>query len=167
MIMVVKNNKGQALVEFILFLPFMLMLYATISSLGNAINGSINQQKATRAYFFYINQNNSMAPKPIKNNPIESAWKLFGMSIMGWSEKFDQEVPVATCYNFKLPLGDTAGDECDEAYEAKSTQFIRVGTVFGVCGATYSNENQEIILLPGSSNQLTSVAAAQGCMIIQ
>lgn len=160
------NQKGQALFEFFIFLPLMLMLYATISSLGNAINGSINQQKATRAYFYYINQNNSMAPKPVKGNPVEDAWKLFGLTIMGWKEKFGNgTTPVATCYEFKLPLGETEGDNCEEQYSGKTTQFIRVGTVYGVCGATYQNDGKQIILLPGASGLSTSVSSSQGCTI--
>lgn len=170
MITVVKkilvNSNGQALVEFLLFLPFMLMLYATISSIGNAINGSINQQKAARAYFYYVNQNNSTIPKPIPNNPVEDDWKLFGMQIIGWKEKFaDGTTPVATCYKFELPLGETTDDSCDDGYSGKTTQFIRVGTVYGVCGATYSNNGKEIILLPGNSNLLTAVSSVQGCLI--
>ena len=47
------KQQGQALVEFIIFLPFMLMMYTVVITLGDAINGSINQQKATRAYFYY------------------------------------------------------------------------------------------------------------------
>lgn len=161
------NKDGQALVEFLLFLPFMLMLYATISSLGNSINGSINQQKATRAYFYYINQNNSMIPKPFKGFPVEDNWRLFGHTIIGWKEKFSSgDKPVATCYKFALPLGDTEGDECDEGYNGKTTQFIRVGTVYGICGATYSNESGKIVLLPGGGSALTTtVANDKGCNI--
>jgi hypothetical protein len=160
------NSNGQALVEFLLFLPFMLMLYATISSIGNAINGSINQQKATRAYFYYVTQNNSMIPKPVKQERVEDAWRLFGMQIIGWKEKFaNGTTPVATCYKFALPLGQTENDECDEGYAGQTTQFIRVGTVYGVCGATFSNEQNQIILLPGRSSSLTSVSNVEGCLL--
>ena len=163
-----KNQKGQALVEFMLFLPFMLMLYATISSIGNALNGSINQQKITRSYFYYRAQNNSMLPKPYQSN---SDWKLYGMSINGWLENFsgggtgDGGEPLAPCYKFDLPLGDTADDECEESYASNTTQYIRVGTVYGVCGTTYSNEDGGTVRLPGASSELVKVAIRVRCEI--
>lgn len=158
------NQKGQALVEFMLFLPFMLMLYATISSIGNALNGSINQQKITRAYFYYRAQNNSTLPKPKNSFP---NWKLFGMVINGWKESFADggQIPLAPCYKFNLPLGDTSGDECEEGYTSSTTQYIRVGTVYGVCGATYSNEDSGTVRLPGASANLFKVAQPQSCVI--
>jgi hypothetical protein len=167
-----KNQKGQALVEFMLFLPFMLMLYSTVSSIGNAINGSINQQKITRAYFYYRAQNNSMLPKPTRGGggSNHTAWSLFGMEIMGWREKFGggsggDGTPVAPCYKFNLPLGDTEEDSCEEGYQTETTQYIRVGTVYGVCATTYANDSGGVVRLPGPSGQLFAVSNRQGCEI--
>ena len=71
------------------------------------------------------------------------------MEIMGWSIKLDGgATPVAACFKFALPLGESVDAECEEAYEGESTQFIRVQTVYGVCGATYNNSNGEIISYP-------------------
>lgn len=162
----IQNKRGQALVEFMLFLPFMLMLYSTISSIGNALNGSINQQKITRAYFYYRAQNNSMIPKP---SPESASWKLYGMVINGWREKFSgggtSGNPIASCYKFNLPLGDTQDDDCEEGYSSNTTQYIRVGTVYGVCGTTYSNEGGRVVRLPGPSEQTFAVSNRQGCEI--
>ena len=46
----VANRKGQAIFEFIIFLPILLILYGVLVSVSSAINGSINQQKATRGF---------------------------------------------------------------------------------------------------------------------
>ena len=47
-----ERARGQALFEFIVFLPFLLFMLTIMFTVGNAINGSINQQKAVRRYFF-------------------------------------------------------------------------------------------------------------------
>ena len=56
------REEGQALFEFVVFLPFLLFILVLMFTLGNAINGSINQQKAARRYFFYLNKGNSTLP---------------------------------------------------------------------------------------------------------
>ncbi len=134
-----KNQKGQAVIEFIIFLPFILMILSVILSIANAINGSINQQKAARAYLFYRIQNDSTTPKKNAESAPHLGWERFGMYIIGWKDKFDNETPVAPCYKFNLPLGSTAGDKCDDPYDKETTQYIRIQTVFGICGASYSN----------------------------
>mgnify|MGYP001231508587 FL=1 len=40
-----QNEDGQSIIEFLLFLPFIIMMYSVVMSLGSAINASINQQK--------------------------------------------------------------------------------------------------------------------------
>ena len=112
MIMVVKklfvknNQKGQGIIEFLLFLPFILTMYSVILSISNAINASINQQKVARNYWHYRMMNNSTIPRPSRRGGSETAdsWRKFGMEIMGWSEKLDGPVPVAPCFKFLLPL---------------------------------------------------------------
>jgi hypothetical protein len=145
-----RNEKGQALIEFVLFLPLMLMLYATILSIGNSINGAINQQKVTRSYFYFRVQNNSYVPKPFAGGrPANEAWQVFGMYSFGWRDKVvDGAVPTATCYKLKLPLSPDTQDNCDDGYEEKTTQFIRVGTVYGICGATFQNQSGMIMHSP-------------------
>jgi len=148
------NEKGQGLVEFLLFLPLMLMLYSTLLALSNSINGSINQQKITRGYFYYRLQNNSTLPVPRRDNQGEpsDSWKVFGMQIMGWSEKLLDNQPVAPCYKLNLPFAEKEEDSCDDAYKETATQFIRVKTVYGVCGATYVNLDNYSIPYPRNPN---------------
>ena len=140
-----RNQRGQALVEFILFLPFMLMLYSTVVILGDSIHGSINQQKVTRGYFYFRIQNSPTITRPFRSGgiPIYTNWTNFGMFFIGWSDFLDNEQPVYPCYKLNLPFSSAAGDTCEDTYSngsggLPSTQFIRVGTVYGACGATIS-----------------------------
>lgn len=165
---ILDNEDGQSIIEFVIFLPFLLMMYTTTMSIANAINGSLNQQKVTRAYFYYTLQNNSTFPKPYRNGGSQpyDFWESFGMQIMGWTEKLVNEQPVMTCYKFKLPLGTDKSDSCEKAYQKKTTQFIRVGTVYGACGATYKNTQGSIYRLPsGGPFQGAEVSSGESCLI--
>ena len=62
------------------------------------------------------------------------------MQIMGWAEKFDVTNPVAPCFKFQIPFEGGEDDSCDSAYTGTATQFIRVQTVYGVCGATFTKD---------------------------
>ena len=160
------NDNGQAIMEFLIFLPFILMMYSVVNSLGNAINASINQQKITRGYFYYRLSNNSMYPRP-RRDSIEPAddWQVFGMQINGWMERLENgATPVAPCFKFALPLGEGNEDGCDDKYTGRSSQFIRVKTVYGLCGATYSkNPDGFNEAYPREGNR----QAPQHCVIIQ
>jgi hypothetical protein len=141
------RERGQALIEFILFLPFMLMMYTVVVNLGDAIHGSINQQKATRAYFYYRIQNSPQVTRPVRGSggaPVFNAWNVFGQFWVGWADYLEGgRQPVYPCYRLNLPVGSSASDTCEESYDEPTSQFIRVGTVYGVCGATYTKSPQE------------------------
>ena len=51
------DNKGQAVFETMMFLPVLLFFVVYMTRTGNAINASINQQKATRGYTYYLLKN--------------------------------------------------------------------------------------------------------------
>lgn len=145
-----KKEEGQALLELIIFLPLMFTIYAVITGFANAIFGSINQQKAARAYFYYRVQNNSTIPRRPDQN---ASWTKYGTFFIGWREKTIDEFPVAPCYRISIPVTDPADSNCDEQYTADSestpsTQFMRVGTVYGMCGATYQRQNNLIFHSP-------------------
>lgn len=130
------NEKGQAFLELIFFLPVMTLLLALLVVIGNSLNGAINQQKVTRSYFYSRLKNHSGFPRKSYTNGAQNSWRLFGMHFIGWRERFvDGDVPVQPCYKLKLPFGSEE-TKCDE-YKGDSTPFIRVGTVYGACGATY------------------------------
>lgn len=145
-----ENEKGQALLELIIFLPLMFTVYAIITGFANAIYGSINQQKVTRAYFYYRVQNNSTIPR--RPDP-QVNWTQYGSFFVGWREKIQEERPLQPCYRISIPVANAADDSCDAEYTAPpesrpSTQFMRVGTVYGFCGATYLRANNSIFTAP-------------------
>lgn len=166
------DNKGQALIEFIIFLPFMLMMYTVVASLGDAIYGSINQQKVTRAYFYFRLQNNSQISKPQRSGGglTNESWVQFGHYFIGWSDYLQGEAPYAPCYKLNLPFAAAAGDTCDQTYSNVTTQFIRVATVYGICGATMARGANpgEFSELPAGGEEaqiLNSVITESSCYI--
>ena len=160
------HESGQALIELIIFLPLMLTLYYLISGFANAINGSINQQKITRAYLYYRVQNNSTIPKPDGSNSF-MGWSRFGMFFVGWKEKFENGTsPVMPCYRVSVPLKEAAKDVCNEEYSDESSQFIRVGTVYGLCGATYGRVNERVISIPDDLGQNFALVSDIGSCLI-
>lgn len=166
----IKNQKGQALIELIIFLPLMLMFYTMIAGFANAINGSINQQKITRGYFYYRAQANSTLPKPSVTDSggfSHDSWKRFGMFIIGWSDHLENFRPVAPCYKITVPLGQNQNDSCATKYTNTSTQYIRVQTVYGICGATYENIGGEIFSIPDHDGMDFSYLIGAGSCLIQ
>jgi hypothetical protein len=160
---IIQQEKGQSLIEFVLFLPFMLMIYSVIINVSGAINASLNQQKVTRSYFYYTLQNNSMFPGPSREggDPTQN-WQYFGMRILGWSTQLIDSKPVAPCFKFNIALGESSGDACEDPYSGKSTQYIRVGTVYGACGATFERSPKGVrIASPITSN--SPPLSTQGC----
>ncbi len=159
------NQKGQALIELIVFLPLMFTVYAIISGFANAINGSINQQKFTRSYFYYRIQNNSTVPKPDKERTY-SQFSQFGMYFVGWKLSFVDFQPMAPCYKVSIPMRSAPRDNCTESYSEPNTLYMRVGTVYGVCGATYSYRGPEtIIMIPDTANvSFSAVVDPSGCL---
>lgn len=174
------NQQGQALVEFIIFLPFMLMFYTLVVILGDAINGSINQQKATRGYFYYRIQNSPYITRPFRSggsggNEVFRNWNSFGMFFIGWADYLEGgRNPVHPCYKLNLPFAAAAGDVCNQKYSQPTTQFIRVGTVYGVCGATMARSTNsggagEYAEHPqgGSGDQIVETVINEGSCLIQ
>lgn len=164
----VQNDKGQALIELIIFLPLMFAVYALVSGFANAIYGSINQQKFTRNYLYYRVQNDSTTP----NRPPDTVnWTKYGMYYVGWREKVVDDLPVQPCYRISLPITGAGSETCDSIYsgtgdDTPSTQFMRVGTVYGFCGATYLRNNKIVFLAPNRGDlTYQSVTDANSCLI--
>ncbi len=139
---------GQALFEMLLFFPFMLILYSVIMSMGGAINGSINQQKVARAYFYSQVKNNSHIPaaSDLDNLSISSH---VGAFFIGWREYSDGLVPVAPCYKVSPFVRASTSEDCDQSREQSTTSFIRVKTAYGVCSATYSLQEGTFVAAHG------------------
>lgn len=134
------NQKGQALFEMILFLPFLLFLYTIYYTSGNAMSGSINQQKAVRGYFYGSLKGNSYVNSLSDLNQFAgSGLKKIGFNAIGWNEKFDGRNSFAPCFKFSSLLKNGMTEECegDDRDEESSSRFIRLFTFYGVCGPSY------------------------------
>lgn len=143
------------------------MLYSVTNSIGNAINGAINQQKATKGYFKFRLQNNSYAPAPTwSGGDLSDTMSVFGQWIIGYADSFKGESPLKSCYKFNIPLKEETNDACDKAYKKKTTQFIRIGTVLGICGATYRKFNNGVKALPAEGN-IVGVVDNTACAIVK
>lgn len=170
---ILKNEKGQGLIEFFLFLPFILMMYSICLSLASSLNSAINQQKVTRGYFYYKMSNNSMVPSPARGGgaeiPEQNNWTEFGMHINIWGEEFLQgsNSPKATCFKFEVPLGKSIDDSCDQSYSEFTTQYIRVSTAYGICGASFKRDGDGIKRYLTNGINPTGVINSTSCTITQ
>ena len=132
-----KQESGQSIFEFIAFAPFYIVLMAVFINITGAINGSINQQKITRAYFYYnLRGNSSGLDRQYLAATVNQGIKNFSMFAIGYMEKRVGETPEVPCYEVKnfipgAPELDSCEDKPDNS-DAK-TQFIRVNTMYGVC----------------------------------
>lgn len=143
-----RRQQGQAIFEFIVFLPFLLLVLFSVVHIGAAINGSINQQKAVRGYFYNLVEHDSMLPSSNNISDIASRGvKHIGFWALGWQEKQNGESPVAPCYRMPL-FGKAANqdsEECETPQDGRDrSQFIRVYTMYGVCGEDYDVNGSEI-----------------------
>ena len=130
------SEKGQSIIEMVLFLPLMVMLFIYLINLSGSINGAINQQKVTRSYFYSRLKNNSFYP--LANDAYQTDWSYYGMSFIGWREKFKEgtQEPLMSCFPAKVPFFPYPENNCD-TYQSTATAYVRVGTVYGMCGSNY------------------------------
>lgn len=135
------NEEGQSIVEFIAFVPFLIIFYSLFTNISGAINGAINQQKITRGYYYRLDKGNSFFPSKqhLARDKIRNFEKAEYFAV-GWMQELQSNNPLATCYKIQQFFGSNAIDTCEEADEldANRTQFVRPYTVYGVCGASYN-----------------------------
>lgn len=137
-----KCEKGQAIFEFIVFLPFFLILLAILITMGGAINGSINQQKSTRGYFYYLVKNNSNLPPAEDLEPLKGVISATGMYSIGWRDQSIGGNPIGPCYKIlSFGMGGKGKPEaCNEKINTAEqiSSFIKVFSVYGVCSTSYA-----------------------------
>ncbi len=138
----VSDQKGQALFELIIFLPFLIFLYTIYYTAGSSINASINQQKSVRGYFYSLVKGNSYINSLPELEELSGfSIKMVGFSAVGWREKSeDGKKAFAPCFKFSSILKNTSTEECDDSSreEGGKTRNIRVFTFYGVCGPVYT-----------------------------
>ncbi len=136
----ISEENGQSIFEFISFVPFYLVLMSVFINLSGAINGSINQQKAVRGYFYYNLRGNSRGLDRVYISKIsQEGVSQMGYYALGYMEEQVGEVPKTTCYEMRnfIP-GAEQIDTCEQKpdYSENVTQYVRVSTADGVCTET-------------------------------
>jgi hypothetical protein len=134
-------EKGQSIFEFVVFLPFFLILITILVTMGGAINGSINQLKATRGYFYYIVKNNSNIPPSEDVEPLEGLVSAIGMYSIGWRDGSRGSTPLGPCYKIiSLAGGDKKKEICSDKVSQldRVSTFVKVFTVYGLCSTSYA-----------------------------
>lgn len=150
--MVVKNlkdHKGQAIFELIVFLPLFLYMTKVMFDYGDAINHSINQNKAVRGYYFYTISNDSNAPNFEFSKDFYTRGGMVGANAVIGQDSYAWSVestaggrrPKGSCVQVPSFLGnDLASDEClAPAVEDGKTRFIRAYSSFGICTGSWTN----------------------------
>ena len=136
-----RNDSGQALFEFLVFIPLFLILIAMMLVVGNGINNSINQQKLARGYFYYLTQNSPYIPfRPDAEGLVATSSgevTRISMDYVGYRASSDGDESFSTCLKFPTFLGQAnPQDECREPdITDNKAQYLRVFTAYGVCSA--------------------------------
>lgn len=133
------NQKGQAIMEFLAFVPFLLGMLMVYLKVGSAINGSINQQKVTRRFFYHLEKGNAFTPTGnILFNQDFKSKQAVSYTAVGWNEELKNgSKPIAPCYPMPTFFSQPP-DECEKPKDGETkTGFIKVYTVYGVCGANF------------------------------
>lgn len=141
---VLNNNHGQAIFEFILFLPILLFLYLIMYNVGNSISGSINQQKAVRGYFYYLVKHNSflLTQPEMESYELAAGIKWVGFNGIGWRDKEEGNGTknYGPCFAFPNFISNAAPESCNasERPGEEMSTTIRTFTYYGVCGPIIS-----------------------------
>lgn len=160
----INNEDGQSIFELVLFLPIFLYLVVVLLNVGNSINASINQQKATRGYTHYLVKGNSygftskeVAYYETGRGGIEN----LGAYIIGWrfKEGDSGNSSIGTYYNLpNVPFSGNAREDCSKPTEGSKTHCIKVFTFYGLCGETYSrtaDSKIDVVNYPGSNKSIS------------
>lgn len=162
-IMAVKNKKqksqlgeeGQAIFELLVFMPILIFFYTIIFNVGNSINVSINQQKATRRYFYHLIKGNSYLPNTRDLNGFRTGYTRVGISLVGYADRLSggsTGSPIAPCFKFNSFFTGNDGEECEEESPGeRQTSFVRVFTAYGICGETYSLQGNKWMVFNAQS----------------
>ena len=149
---ILNREDGQAIFEFMIFLPIMLYMLLMLMNIGNSVNASINQQKAARGYTFYLLKGNSLGNRRIDLAGLESgggSLQEVSSFIIGWRAEQDSAGQKSYASSYKLPTlpwGDNQEEDClDKTDSSESkTQCIKVFTIFGICGETYVSDGAKL-----------------------
>jgi hypothetical protein len=72
------------------------------------------------------------------------------------------------CYKVSIPFKDSPKDKCEDAYNSEKSLWVKVGTVYGTCGATFYHKNGEIYYAPEQGDgDFSAVVDQRSCIIMQ
>lgn len=163
-----KEEKGQAIFELLIFMPILIFFYTIIFNVGNAINVSINQQKATRRYFYYLAKGNSYLPGNSSLQSWKGSYTRAGIAMIGYADRLEGgESPMAPCFKFNSFFSGGESEECEEpASGERQTSFVRVFTAYGICGENFSNQaNRWTVFYSDSAGNLDPKSKLLACSI--
>lgn len=141
------GERGQSVMEFVLFAPFFVASLFVMMNVSSSLNGAINQEKVARGAFFFYTKGSSMYPLYSELVGMRDSFglKVVGMDSVSWTLKNDgdeqNKPPVAAAYRIRTWGRDKAVKESmDDTYPGSDgrTNFVKVSTVFGICSASFS-----------------------------
>ena len=153
-----KNKKGQSIFEFIVFVPFLILMLQVFMNVGGAINGSINQQKSLRGYFYYKLKNSSYFPTLGDLKNMDGGMGRVGYNAFGWNtELVGGKKPKAPCYLLNSFFGEPI-DTCEELSEKAEgkSQYVRIYSVYGLCGGPLVRNDTKWQFVYSSSTSCTN-----------
>lgn len=92
------------------------------------------------------------------------------MFYIGWKDYFkggseEGGDPIMPCYEISIPFRTNPTDKCEDTYSQDKTLWVRVGTVYGVCGATLSNANGKYNYIPNEGGSYRGLFDKSSCII--
>lgn len=164
------NEEGQAIFELLIFMPILVFFYTIIFNVGNSINVSINQQKATRRYFYHLIKGNSYLPSNNSLTAYRSGYTRVGIALIGYADRLEGgSSPIAPCFKFNSFFSGDTGETCEEESPGeKQTSFVRVFTAYGICGETYSLQgNKWMVFNSQSPGEPDPKSNPNACSVVQ
>ncbi len=162
------NEQGQAIIETMLFLPVIIYFLVFLTKAGSAINTSINQQKSTRSYTYYLLKGNSNGMRQMDFDRMDD-FTLISSFMLGFREKATAggDNSFGTCHSIpNLPWLAASGQNCDDGPgigNPGDNTFIKVFTMYGVCAGSYAKIDTgdfHTVDYPTSSNVLSSASCS-------
>lgn len=140
-----KEERGQAIFEMLIFMPILILMYTIIFNVGNALNIAINQQKVLRRYYYYLIKGNSLIPTQDDLQERKENLSRMGMSVVGYADQKesdeDNAPPIGSCFKFNTIAAGSSDETCvDVSDDENETIFVRVYSAYGICGENYRKE---------------------------
>lgn len=130
------KQSGQALVEFVVMFPVILVLIWYLVKVNMAINSSVVAQKAVRSQLFLKLLNHADGPvdNEYRNNPRKRSVFYMGVAGQPVVDRAANPAPVV-----ELGVGirprpiPGARDDAGEIGSTQGRQNVRIRTIFGIC----------------------------------